>query len=67
MNKHTYMFIPHKEIKDGWLFKFTPTPLSLDYTFPARYLTAPDIGLEKLNVGSGVLISIPHTELKVFL
>ena len=43
------------------------TPLNLDYTFPARYLSAPDIDLEKLNIGSGVLISIPHTELKVFL
>lgn len=41
-------------------------PLNLDYTFPARRPSAPDIGLKKLNVGSGVLISIPHTELKLF-
>lgn len=42
-------------------------PLNLDYTFPARCPSAPDIGLKKLNVGSGVLISVPHTELKPFL
>ena len=49
------------------------TPLNLVYTSPARCPSAPDIGLEKLNVGSGIPHTgdvgsgIPHTELKVFL